>query len=102
MQSAISAAKARQETILRKWANPTLTTLYEPMATVLAWNTIYTPYEGVVTPVSRGWDFGSGYVLFDWSATQALLRYRTRSFRLPTFRYPPPHPHTHLPICPLP
>ena len=27
---------------------------------------MYTPYEGVVTPVSRGWDFGSGYVLFDW------------------------------------
>lgn len=37
---------------------------------VIGWNTIYTPYEGMVTPVSRGWDFGSAtganYVLFDW------------------------------------
>jgi hypothetical protein len=23
---------------------------------------MFTPYEGVVTPVSRGWDHGAGYV----------------------------------------
>ena len=40
--------------------------MYEPMQSIIAWNTMFTPYEGVVTPVSRGWDFGSGYVLFDW------------------------------------
>lgn len=37
---------------------------------VIGWNTIYTPYEGMISPVSRGWDFGratgADYVLFDW------------------------------------
>jgi DMSO reductase anchor subunit len=40
--------------------------VYEALSSVLQWNTCYSPYEGVVTPVSRGWDFGAGYVLFDW------------------------------------
>lgn len=65
MQSAIAAAKAVQTDALLKWG-PELSPVYEPQASILAWNTMYTPYEGVVTPVSRGWDFGSGYVLFDW------------------------------------
>ena len=59
------AAGIRQAASLAKWG-PELQAVYEPQASVIAWNTIFTPYEGVVTPVSRGWDFGSGYVLFDW------------------------------------
>jgi putative isomerase len=43
-----------------------LAELFESMHTVITWNTIFHPLEGVVTPVTRGWDFGAGYVLFDW------------------------------------
>ena len=64
MRAAIDAASARQATALAKWGE--LSDVYVPMATVIAWNSIYTPYEGVVTPVSRGWDFGHGYVIFEW------------------------------------
>lgn len=42
-----------------------LAEVYEALSSVLYWNTMFTPYEGVVTPVSRGWDFGAGYVIFD-------------------------------------
>jgi len=65
MQSAISLAQARLASIQSAWG-PELAPLYLPMASVIAWNTMFTPLEGVVTPVSRGWDFGEGYVLFDW------------------------------------
>ena len=65
MQAAIDAASARQQAILARWG-PELAPLYEPIASILAWNTMFTPLEGVITPVSRGWDFGEGYVLFDW------------------------------------
>jgi hypothetical protein len=59
MVAAIAAASARQDVSLAKWG-PELSPLYEPQAAVIAWNTMFTPYEGVVTPVSRGWDFGAG------------------------------------------
>ena len=65
MQIAVDAARARQAAIVNAWG-PELAPLYEPMASVIAWNTMFTPYEGVVTPVSRGRDFGAGYVIFDW------------------------------------
>ena len=39
---------------------------YDAQQSILAWNSMFTPYEGVVTPVSRGWDHGAGYVLFAW------------------------------------
>jgi hypothetical protein len=65
MQAAIDDASTRQQAILARWG-PELAPLYEPIASILAWNTMFTPLEGVVTPVSRGWDFGEGYVLFDW------------------------------------
>jgi putative isomerase len=67
ISSAVAAASARQAAALTKWGN--LTDVYVPQVTIIAWNTMYTPYEGVITPVSRGWSFGSGYanyVLFDW------------------------------------
>jgi PA14 domain len=64
MVTAINAARVRQADIVNAWG-PDLAPLYEPMASVIAWNTMFTPYEGVVTPVSRGWDFGAGYVIFD-------------------------------------
>ena len=65
MRAAIDAAAARQAAALAKWGAE-LSDVYEPMQTVIAWNTVFSPYEGVVTPVSRGWDFGWGYVLFEW------------------------------------
>ena len=34
----------------------------------LAWLTVFTPYEGIVLVVSRRWDFGFGYVLFEWDS----------------------------------
>ena len=34
----------------------------------LAWLTEFTPYEGMVLVVSRRWDFGFGYVLFEWDS----------------------------------
>jgi hypothetical protein len=64
----IDAASARQDAALQKWDARGLTSVYVPQASCIAWNTIYTPYEGVVTPVSRGWDFGAGYVIFDWDS----------------------------------
>lgn len=47
-------------------SNLTLTEIWLPIATIIAWNTIYTPYEGIITPVTRAWDGGSGYVLYEW------------------------------------
>ena len=65
MLSAIASAQARLAVAQAAWG-PELAPLYLPMASVIAWNTMFTPLEGVITPVSRGWDFGEGYVVFDW------------------------------------
>jgi putative isomerase len=65
MLAAIAAAQVRQAAAAASWGAQ-LEPVYLPMASCIAWNTMYTPLEGVVTPVSRGWDFGEGYVLFDW------------------------------------
>ena len=45
-----------------------LAVAYDMAASVILWNTIVTPFEqlGVVSPVSRGWNEGLGYVLFGW------------------------------------
>ena len=43
--------------------------LWEGLSSVLAWNSMFTPYEGVVTPVSRNWDiWGVGFILFCWDS----------------------------------
>jgi len=40
---------------------------YDAQQSIIAANTIFTPWEGVVTPVSRGWSRGgTDYVLFCW------------------------------------
>jgi putative isomerase len=64
MQAAIAAARAVVQASFARYGE--LADIYEAMASILAWNTMFTPIEGVVTPVSRGWDFGAGYVIFDW------------------------------------
>jgi hypothetical protein len=64
MQTFVAAALERQLQLKKKYGN--LSDVYDVMQTIMGWNTIYTPYEGVVTPVSRGWDFGSAYVIFHW------------------------------------
>ena len=58
MQAAIAAARAVVLASFTKYGE--LADIYEAISSVLAWNTMFTPVEGVVTPVSRGWDFGSG------------------------------------------
>jgi putative isomerase len=41
--------------------------LYDAYQSVFAWNTIYDPQnDRVITPVSRAWCYGQGFVLFDW------------------------------------
>jgi hypothetical protein len=42
MAAAIEAARARQDAIIAAWG-PELAPLYEPMASVIAWNTMFTP-----------------------------------------------------------
>jgi hypothetical protein len=45
-----------------------LAPLWEGMNSALGWNTIYTPYESVITPVSHvmGNIWGIGFILFEW------------------------------------
>lgn len=41
--------------------------LYDAYQSVFAWNTIYDPQnDRVITPVSRAWCYGQGFVLFEW------------------------------------
>ena len=61
--AAAQAAQAEQAAAFGAQLAP----LWNGLASVLAWNSIFTPYEGVVTPVSRNWDiWGIGYILFEW------------------------------------
>ena len=41
--------------------------LYDAYRSVFAWNTIYEPLnDRVITPISRAWCYGQGFVLFEW------------------------------------
>lgn len=67
IQQRVAAARERYTADLAtRFPDPDLRDAYEAQQSVIAWNTMFTPYEGVVTPVSRGWDHGAGYVLFCW------------------------------------
>jgi putative isomerase len=67
MAAAIAVARAQHESSRSRYGpSIDLMDAYDAQQSVIAWNTMFTPYEGVVTPVSRGWNHGSGYVLFDW------------------------------------
>lgn len=67
MAATIAQARAaHQAGVARYGPSADLMDAYDAQQSVIAWNTMFTPYEGVVTPVSRGWDHGAGYVLFDW------------------------------------
>ena len=58
---------ARRATLARRDAFPgELADVWDAAQAAIWWNTIFSPYEGVITPVSRLWDFGAGYVLFCW------------------------------------
>ena len=52
-----------------------LAVAYDMAASAILWNTVFTPFEqlGVVSPVSRGWDEGLGYVLFGWDNFMVAL-----------------------------
>ena len=65
MAAAIAAARAQHEASRARFGpSVDLMDAYDAQQSVIAWNTMFTPYEGVVTPVSRGWNHGAGYVLF--------------------------------------
>jgi len=41
--------------------------IYDALQSVLAWNTIYDDKnDRIMTPVSRSWCYGNGFVLFEW------------------------------------
>ena len=65
MVADIARARAVQAAVSQRYSSD-LAVIYDAMASNLAWNTLFTPVEGVITSVSRGWDFGGGYTLFDW------------------------------------
>ena len=68
MAVAIAAARAaHQASAARFGPSADLMDAYDAQQSVIAWNTMFCPYEGVVTPVSRGWNHGAGYVVFDWA-----------------------------------
>jgi hypothetical protein len=99
MVAAIAAARAQHEASRARFGpSDDLMDAYDAQQSVIAWNTMYTPYEGVVTPVSRGWNHGAGYVLF--------VR-RTVAPRPPAppllllFLRPPPRPCPHASPPPL-
>ena len=58
IQSAMAAARAATLAPRSAFAGD-LAVVYDIVAGVLGWSTIFTPLEGtIVTPVSRGWNFG--------------------------------------------
>jgi hypothetical protein len=65
-QSAIATAAAAALAAETPFGD--LAPLYEGLRSALAWNTVYSPYEGVITPVSHvmGNIWGLGYILFEW------------------------------------
>jgi hypothetical protein len=65
-QSAISAAAAAALAAEAPFGE--LAPLWEGLCSALAWSTVYTPYEGVVTPVSHvmGNIWNVGFILFEW------------------------------------
>ena len=73
MLAAVAAAGAAQAA--DKAAYGRLAVAYDMAASAILWNTIFTPFEemGVVSPVSRGWDEGLGYVLFGWDNFMVAL-----------------------------
>jgi len=66
MRLAIAAARAAHQAQRARFPGD-LADAYDAEQSILAFNTMFNPYEGVVTPVSRGWARGgTGYVMFDW------------------------------------
>jgi hypothetical protein len=64
--AAIAAARAAHAAQRARFPGD-LADAYDAQQTIIAANTLYTPYEGLVTPVSRGWTRGGvGYVVFPW------------------------------------
>lgn len=63
MAATIAAARAAHEASRARFGpSVDLMDAFDAQQSVIAWNTMFTPYEGVVTPVSRGWNHGAGYV----------------------------------------
>ncbi|CAF0969919.1 unnamed protein product [Didymodactylos carnosus] len=74
IQRSIANARADELQNYQKYG-PELSENYRAIHNVIAWNTIYTVYEGVINVVSRRWDFGFGYVMFLWdSFLTSLIR----------------------------
>ena len=67
--AAIAAARAAHAAQRARFPGD-LADAYDAQQTIIAANTIFTPYEGgLVTPVTRAWTRGgTGYVLFPWDS----------------------------------
>ena len=69
VQDVITARRAEQETLYRKYGS--LSDVYQAMQSAIGWNIIYdASNKRVIFPVSRIWTetFGGQYVLFDWDS----------------------------------
>jgi hypothetical protein len=73
--AAVVAARARLVSRYSKFGTHNET--FAGMSTAIAWNVIYTPYEGIFTPVFRGspWSVSKphNYVLFEWDTYMASI-----------------------------
>jgi putative isomerase len=66
MAAAIAVARTAHAATRARFPGD-LADAYDAQQTVIAANTLFTPYEGLVTPVTRSWQRGNtGYVLFPW------------------------------------
>lgn len=70
--------------------------LYHAMQSVLAWNTIWQPQDGVLTTVSRQWAYPpDNYVIFEWYAHTPPPSHTYAKPTL-THTYAQTHPDTHV------
>ncbi len=62
-----SVAAAREKHERRRIAYGDRQDIYDALQSVLAWNTVYDEAKArIITPVSRSWCYGNGFVLFEW------------------------------------
>ena len=74
--SAFSASPCLPSSLLAA-SSPLLEEECNLLQTVLSWLAIFTPFEGIVVVVTRDWDFGWGYVLFEWDSFFSVVMLST-------------------------
>ena len=66
VRAAVAAAAARQAATLAPFVAAGLDDAFAGAHSAVVWNAFFSSFEGVVVPINRLWDFGGGYVLFEW------------------------------------